>query len=55
MIVVLIALWLANLVPGAQSPLPVPWENPAPTWPHLVAETQVHDAVQALGTAECEG
>ncbi len=33
---IVFALWLANLVPGAASPIETPWENPAPYWPHQI-------------------
>lgn len=44
----IIALWLANLVPAAQSPLPTPWENPVPVWPHLVSEQDLREAVEQI-------
>ena len=43
----IIAMWLANLVPAAQSPIPTPWENPVPFWPHLVSEAEAQAHVRA--------
>lgn len=46
MLTIILALWLANLVPAAESPLPTPWENPVPVWPHLVSEEEAQEQVR---------